>query len=107
MLRLAADFDMPETELFGRAPQGLNATGENERKKWFDSLGGFQTTDIAPPLKRFYHLLSLAKDSPVKRKKSGSGDPARWTIPFLVCSTRPRTRKRRTRISRSRSAIRL
>ena len=82
MLRLAADFDMPETELFRSAPQGLNATGENERKKWFDSLGGFQTTDIAPPLKRFYHLLSLAKDSPVKRKKSGSGNPARWTMNF-------------------------
>ena len=80
MLRLAADFDMPETELFGRAPQGLNATGENERKKWFDSLAGGQTTEIAPPLKRFYHLLSLAADCPVKRKKSGKFD--RWTIEF-------------------------
>jgi phage-related protein (TIGR01555 family) len=82
MLRLAADMDMPETELFGRAPQGLNATGENERKKWFDLLAGFQTSEIAPALKRFYHLLSLAADSPVKRKKSASDKTERWTIEF-------------------------
>lgn len=34
MIATAGAFDMPATELFGRAPQGMNATGESDHRMW-------------------------------------------------------------------------
>lgn len=68
MQRLAAAMDMPVTELFGISPAGLNATGESDRIKWYDTIATEQTKFLAPKIKRLYRLLSLAKDSPFKGK---------------------------------------
>lgn len=85
MLRFAGDVDMPVTELFGRAPAGMNATGESDVRKWYDTIASEQPTQIAPPLKRFYRLLTLSRDCPVKLKKSAQG--VRWNIKFAKLLT--------------------
>lgn len=64
MQRLAAAMDMPVTELFGISPAGLNATGESDRIKWYDTIATEQKKYLGPKLERLYRLISLAKDGP-------------------------------------------
>jgi|GEM_PF-2409274 len=66
MQRLAAAFDMPMTELFGMSPAGMNATGESDRIKWYDTIANEQTNFLAPKIRRLYRLIARAKDSPFK-----------------------------------------
>jgi phage-related protein (TIGR01555 family) len=78
MLTLSAAVDIPVTELFGRAPGGLNSTtgGDAEQTKWYDSIASLQKIEQAPRLKRFYRLLSLSQDCPIGRKD------VKWEIKF-------------------------
>lgn len=68
MMRIAAAFDIPVTELFGRSAAGMNSTGDNDTRKWYDLLASRQEDELAPKLKRFYKLLASAWDSPVSNK---------------------------------------
>lgn len=76
MMRFAAAAKMPCSLLFGRAPQGLNATGESEIRTWYDSVRSDAQKNVAPRLKRVYRLLALSKNSPIKGKRVD------WTIDF-------------------------
>jgi uncharacterized protein len=75
MLRLSSAADMPATKLFGRAPAGLNATGESDVRGWYDSVEAKQINELSPKAKRIYHLLSLAKNGPIK-----GGKDLKWKI---------------------------
>lgn len=55
---LALAADMPETELFGRSAAGMNATGEGERIKWYDSIDVWRQRDISPNAIRLYTLIA-------------------------------------------------
>lgn len=68
MMRLSAASSIPVTKLFGRSAAGLNATGENDVRGWYDDMASDQTDVLGPKLKRIYRLCALAKDSPVKKK---------------------------------------
>jgi len=69
MMLVACAADMPQTELFGRAPAGLNATGDSDTRKWYDTIASDQTRKLQPKLIRWYTLLAKAKDSPIKLAK--------------------------------------
>jgi hypothetical protein len=69
MLRLACAADMPATRLFGRAPAGLNATGDSDTRAWYDTIASEQEVDLTPKLKRIYRLLAMSKQGPVKGGK--------------------------------------
>ena len=77
MARIACAADMPLTELFGRAPAGLNATGESDTRKWYDTIESEQKNELGPQIKRVFKLLGLAKKGPLRRK-----DPVQWKIKF-------------------------
>ena len=68
MARFAGAADMPQTELFGRAPAGMNATGESDTRKWYDSIATRQTKHLAPKLTRILKLAAKAKNSPLGTK---------------------------------------
>jgi len=76
MLRMAAAADMPATILFGRAPAGLNATGESDMRGWYDTIESEQKNDLGPQLKRVFKLLALAKKGPLKGRK------VKWDVKF-------------------------
>jgi phage-related protein (TIGR01555 family) len=65
MARFAGAADMPQTELFGRAPAGMNATGESDTRKWYDSIATRQKKHLAPKLTRILKLASKAKNNPL------------------------------------------
>lgn len=77
MMRLAAAADMPVTELFGRAAAGLNATGENDTRKWYDLISSKQTKRLKPKMERIWRLAAKAKNSTLSNKN------ARICVEFL------------------------
>ena len=48
---VAAALDMPLTRFMGRSPGGLNSTGDNELRNYYDMIRSRQATDLADTLK--------------------------------------------------------
>lgn len=58
---VAAISDIPATRLLGRAPEGMNASGDSQQKDWAKVIRARQTLDLAPCLDRLDpHLLAAA-----------------------------------------------
>jgi phage-related protein (TIGR01555 family) len=66
MLRVAAACEMPVAILFGREPSGLNATGDADFRRFYDTIAGAQKYELEPKLRRLYTLICLAQDAPTK-----------------------------------------
>jgi phage-related protein (TIGR01555 family) len=62
--RVCASVGAPITILFGRAPHGLNASGEQELQSWYDSCSVGQVDKIEPFIKRACDLIMLSPDGP-------------------------------------------
>jgi len=75
--RLAAAVDMPVTRLMGQQPAGLNATGDNDIRRWYDHVANLQRMKLKPQLKRLTQILFAAKQGPTKGKA-----PKKWSIVF-------------------------
>lgn len=58
MLKLSGSTGIPVTRLFGRSPSGLNATGENDLRNYYDLIEANQRNRLFPPLRRLVNLLS-------------------------------------------------
>lgn len=50
--RVAGAADIPATRLFGKAPDGMNATGDGDLANYFQSIASTQEMDLRPPLER-------------------------------------------------------
>lgn len=58
---VAAISDIPATRLLGRAPEGMNASGDSQQKDWQKKIRAMQELDLAPCLERLDpHLLAAA-----------------------------------------------
>lgn len=58
MLKLSGSTGIPVTRLFGRSPSGLNATGENDLRNYYDLVEANQRNRLFPPLRMLVNLLS-------------------------------------------------
>jgi phage-related protein (TIGR01555 family) len=65
-VRLASAAEMPVTRLFQTSAKGLAATGEGDRKQWYDKISGYQRDVIGPGLLALINVL----------------DPGDWRICF-------------------------
>jgi phage-related protein (TIGR01555 family) len=59
--RLAAATEIPVTKLMGQAPAGLNATGANDVRGWYDTVQADRKTELEPRLERIVRLVSIAE----------------------------------------------
>lgn len=75
-LRLAAAAEMPVSLLMGQSAAGLNATGEGDRKFFYDLVSGHQEMVLRPALERLISLACLDKSGPFK------GVPPKWELAF-------------------------
>lgn len=58
---VAAVSDIPATRLLGRAPEGMNSSGDSQQRDWAKKVRAMQTLDLAPLLDRLdRHLLPAA-----------------------------------------------
>jgi uncharacterized protein len=77
MSRCASAAEMPVTELWGRSPAGLNATGESDTRSWYDTVEAGRTDVLKPRLERAVRLTMLAKDGPTR-----GIEPPNWKLSF-------------------------
>lgn len=76
-LRLAAAARMPVTLMMGQSPSGLNATGDNDVRNFYDYIKGRQVRDHLPKLNRIIHLLFLTANGP-----TAGEEPKNWSVVF-------------------------
>jgi len=50
--RVAGAADIPATRLFGKSPDGQNATGESDLRNYHQSIGSKQETDLRPQMEQ-------------------------------------------------------
>lgn len=62
--RLAATGQMPVTVLMGISPAGLNATGENDIRNWYDALASERMMQVEPLLHELMLMIFLSKQGP-------------------------------------------
>lgn len=60
MLQLSGSTGIPVTRLFGRAPAGLNATGENDLRNYYDIIEANQRNRLYIPLNRLITILAVS-----------------------------------------------
>jgi phage-related protein (TIGR01555 family) len=75
--RLAGDARMPVTILMGRAPAGLNATGDADVRNFYDETAGNRVPYLTPRLVRAYRMLFAAQRGPARGR-----EPKVWNIRY-------------------------
>jgi len=63
MMRLSAAVNIPVSILLGRSAAGMNATGDNDFRNFYDDLETEQTDELGPKLAKLYHIFACAQDS--------------------------------------------
>jgi len=77
MLSLSAVTGIPITLLFGRAPAGLNATGDNDVRNFYDMIKQKQEGKLRPMLEKVTELIFLSRDGFYQGK-----EPQDWKLEF-------------------------
>lgn len=92
MLRLAAAVQIPVTILMGQSPAGLNATGDNDFRWFYDRIRAEQTTMLAPKIKRVADVWMATKAGRQAIKRTPKAltvkFPPLWTETPLVAAQR-------------------
>lgn len=61
MMDIAGAAEIPATKLFGRAPQGMNATGESDMKNYYDVIGQLQERILRPALEKLLPVMCMSE----------------------------------------------
>jgi phage-related protein (TIGR01555 family) len=61
MLDVAGACQTPVTKLFGRAPAGLNATGESDMQNYYETVQQAQETTLAPILDKLLPIMCMSE----------------------------------------------
>lgn len=78
MLALSAVTRIPVTLLFGRSPAGLNATGENDIRNFYDAVKQEQESKLRGVLEKLIRYIMISKDGPFDGKQ-----PENWSLQFI------------------------
>ena len=60
MMDMAGAAEIPATKLFGRSPQGMNATGESDLRNYYDMISQMQERILRPALERLLPVLAVS-----------------------------------------------
>jgi len=60
MLDMSGAAEIPCTKLFGRAPSGLNSSGESDLQNYYDMLGEKQDSQLRPQLDKLTPVIALS-----------------------------------------------
>lgn len=98
---LAAEADMPFTELYGMSPAGMNATGEGDRRKWHETIDSAERPVFGEALGWLLTLLQAQSSCPFDLR----GADVTLTWPSLEVLTAAEEEERRT--ARANAAVSL
>lgn len=77
MLSVSAVTGIPITLLFGRAPAGLNATGDADIRNFYDLVKQLQEMKLKPVLEKLIYYIMKSADGPFN-----GVEPENWSIQF-------------------------
>ena len=60
MMDMAGAAEIPATKLFGRSPQGLNATGEADLRNYYDLIAQMQERILRPALEKLLPVMAMS-----------------------------------------------
>lgn len=60
-LNISGATGIPATKLLGRAPSGLNSTGDNDIRQWYDVVKAYQGDELSPAVTWLIDLLKAQK----------------------------------------------
>ena len=60
MLDMAGAAEIPAVKLFGRSPQGLNATGESDLKNYYELIAQLQERHLRPALEKLFPVMAVS-----------------------------------------------
>ena len=60
MMDMAGASEIPATKLFGRAPQGMNATGESDMKNYYEMISQLQERQLRPALEKLLPVMCMS-----------------------------------------------
>ena len=60
MLDMAGAAEIPATKLFGRSPQGLNASGVSDLKNYAETISGLQERMLRPALEKLLPVMAYS-----------------------------------------------
>jgi hypothetical protein len=78
MVSLSAVCGIPVTLLFGRSAAGMNATGDNDVRNFYDSVKQEQEVKLKPILEKLIRYIMLSKDGAFL-----GVEPEDWAIQFV------------------------
>lgn len=74
---VSANSGIPMTKLFGRSPEGMNATGDGDFVQWAGTVQAYQMQTLQPAMNRLIELLAMQQDWKEKP------DDMAWNFPTL------------------------
>lgn len=60
MMDMAGAAEIPATKLFGRSPQGMNATGESDLRNYYDMIASLQERLLRPALEKLLPVMAMS-----------------------------------------------
>lgn len=60
MMDMAGAAEIPATKLFGRSPDGMNATGESDMRNYYDMIHSLQERMLRPALEKLLPVMACA-----------------------------------------------
>ena len=57
---MAGAAEIPATKLFGRSPQGMNATGESDLRNYYDMIASLQERQLRPALEKLLPVMAVS-----------------------------------------------
>ena len=60
MMDMAGAAEIPATKLFGRSPQGMNATGESDLRNYYDMIASLQERQLHPALEKLLPMMAVS-----------------------------------------------
>ena len=60
MMDMAGAAEIPATRLFGRSPQGMNATGESDLRNYYDMIAQMQERMLRPALEKLLPVMAVS-----------------------------------------------
>lgn len=60
MMDMAGASEIPATKLFGRAPQGMNSTGESDMKNYYEVISQLQERILKPALEKLLPVMCMS-----------------------------------------------
>lgn len=60
MMDMAGAANIPATKLFGRSPQGMNATGESDMNNYYESIAQMQERSLKPALEKLLPVMCMS-----------------------------------------------